>query len=45
MSNRMLSAIEAIAKGEKGTIPAMKFAEFEGFIRAIRSAQKRLAIQ
>lgn len=45
MSKRMLTAIEAIAKGQKCTIPPMKFSEFEGFMRAIKSAQKKLAMQ
>lgn len=44
MSDRMLAAINAIAKGERCTVPAMKVAQFEGFMRAIRSAQKKLAM-
>ncbi|WP_160318966.1 hypothetical protein [Tatumella sp. UCD-D_suzukii] len=42
MSKRMLSAIEAIAKGERCAVPAMKFSEFNGFMQAIRIAQNKL---
>lgn len=42
MSKRMLSAIEAIAKGEQCAVPAMKFSEFNDFMRAIRVAKHKL---
>jgi len=45
MSDRMLAAINAIAKGERCTVPAMKVSQFDGFMKAIRSEQKKLAVQ
>ena len=45
MSESMLTDIEAITKGEECIVPAMKFSELEGFMRAFRSAQKRSAMQ
>ncbi|MEQ1968239.1 hypothetical protein ABLA30_14715 [Xenorhabdus nematophila] len=41
MSERMISAIRSLAKGEKATIPIMKFSEFSGFMNEVIKAKEQ----
>lgn len=45
MSDKMIAACKALAKGEQATVPAMKFNQFPIFVAYIKQFQEQLSVK